>query len=736
MPLLKRTPGRLPWVRGTKLAFFTAGCKDWQDAKIKGQDAVGVFYTNFTKKLIATYGWHFDLDNEDKDCPEPSQEVWANIQNTAGLDQDEIDRRLAYYTSLRKKVRQWWCSYYGKPSKEDAKETEMEVKTTLAKISKTLPKAPRRTRLTQFYGRWYLCSRWNLDYGTLQKAELDRVLNPGEQRLQPLDVVNKVAKQYWEKEPEEFKKWVEGEREKEHAENVRKYEEKMKALDVIPQAPEDYQRALSNAAAFMQPLCDLTAKKFGGAVTMLVVLPVENGEIEMRSVFSGKTNGLIPKTFPEFDPEGFNALQEAYVNFGQHVYSKADRNLRVLQTRVPEGVENEKEEDDGYIREEQAAPLNLFEDLVSGPSPSPLPPSLQPLPSSTSAPPSSVFTPPSPAPLPCVPAPQSSVPAPQPSVPASPSSTPTPPSSTPTPLSSTPTPPSSTPTPPSSAPTPPSSAPTPPSSAPTPPSSTPTLPSSTPTVYASSVPSPTPSSPPTQPAPFSQPSPSSSSPPAPSLLPSVPLQTSPTGVAAILEAAGIDNMPPLAAASFSGVLDVASQWGAEWAQLVAAFIEFERAAGFITQELRLPTSSLRPPCFKVWYSQKRAMKGKEWEALGTGSAATFGASWWAWWTDIKPQDPASDWKRLYKAGPTGIFLVLVGLVWWKMMVGVGEDSSWSTAVLEVRDVLKRAHQPLLPSSPQKKRKRARVEVEVKASDIPRSKKRASVPTSRSLGISL
>lgn len=41
------------------------------------------------------------------------------------------------------------------------------------------------------------------------------------------------------------------------------------------------------------------------------------------SVFSGKTNGLDPKTFPEFDPHAFDALQEAYVNFGNHVFSKS-----------------------------------------------------------------------------------------------------------------------------------------------------------------------------------------------------------------------------------------------------------------------------------------------------------------------------------------------------------------------------------------------------------------------------
>lgn len=32
----------------------------------------------------------------------------------------------------------------------------------------------------------------------------------------------------------------------------------------------------------MQPLADLTAKKFGAAVTMLIVLPIDNGEVEMR----------------------------------------------------------------------------------------------------------------------------------------------------------------------------------------------------------------------------------------------------------------------------------------------------------------------------------------------------------------------------------------------------------------------------------------------------------------------
>lgn len=44
------------------------------------------------------------------------------------------------------------------------------------------------------------------------------------------------------------------------------------------------QRALANAGAFLQPLADIAAQKFGAAVSILLALPIgsKGGKVELR----------------------------------------------------------------------------------------------------------------------------------------------------------------------------------------------------------------------------------------------------------------------------------------------------------------------------------------------------------------------------------------------------------------------------------------------------------------------
>ncbi|KZP11770.1 hypothetical protein FIBSPDRAFT_962038 [Athelia psychrophila] len=272
---LQRKLGRPTWVYGAKLRFFSVASDEWQDAKKKGPQEVGAFYTNITKKFIVCFGWHFDYKNSDQEWVEVGPETWADINDTTGLSDEEVEKRKAYFQDLRKRA-----------SPED----------------------------------WH----GDQDY-TLQ----DR---PDTSQAPSSDVHVPVLLTYLLFPALQA--------------NVEAYEEKMKALDVVPDDAPAFHKALANAAAFMQPLCDLTAKKFGAAVTMLVVLPVDNGAIEMRSVFSGKTSGLVPKTYPEFDPLGFDALQQSYVNFGHHVFSKADCDLRVLHAMETKDGDSDQYEDD------------------------------------------------------------------------------------------------------------------------------------------------------------------------------------------------------------------------------------------------------------------------------------------------------------------------------------------------------------------------------------------------------
>lgn len=99
-------------------------------------------------------------------------------------------------------------------------------------------------------------------------------------------------------------------------------------------------RALAGAASLLQPLCDLIALRYGAAASILLVCPmgVSGGKVEMRrsvvffaawylriknitSVNSGVTKAALPQTWQEFDLEGYRAMGDSMVRFGQQVFS-------------------------------------------------------------------------------------------------------------------------------------------------------------------------------------------------------------------------------------------------------------------------------------------------------------------------------------------------------------------------------------------------------------------------------
>lgn len=62
--------------------------------------AVGIFYTNITKQVIAKYKWGWDM-KKDKDCPDPSPEEWVLVMDHTGLDEAEVEERNKYFKDLR-----------------------------------------------------------------------------------------------------------------------------------------------------------------------------------------------------------------------------------------------------------------------------------------------------------------------------------------------------------------------------------------------------------------------------------------------------------------------------------------------------------------------------------------------------------------------------------------------------------------------------------------------------------
>lgn len=105
------------------------------------------------------------------------------------------------------------------------------------------PKAPRRTRMYQYYSHDYFAARiGTTKMDQLWAAEKTKTVPPGSKRLTRLELTNLVTKGAWEKETPEFREWLTNQRDEEHKRELEKHRLKLKELNDAPDCPENYHR--------------------------------------------------------------------------------------------------------------------------------------------------------------------------------------------------------------------------------------------------------------------------------------------------------------------------------------------------------------------------------------------------------------------------------------------------------------------------------------------------------------
>ncbi|KAJ7127330.1 hypothetical protein C8R43DRAFT_843636, partial [Mycena crocata] len=132
--------------------------------------------------------------------------------------------------------------------------------------------------------------------------------------------------------------------------------------------------------------------------------------------------------------------------------------------------------------------------------------------------------------------------------------------------------------------------------------------------------------------------------------------------------------------------------GAEWADCVNRYLDFEAASGYSEKGPRMGGGDVRPEEVKDWIHKGRSTLGK------IGDQGGFVDSWWAWWRSVQPAErkwaaggglscPAGmKWGKLATmCGPNGILQVMLALLWWgTAVVGKGAESEdWTSAVADV-----------------------------------------------------
>lgn len=114
----------------------------------------------------------------------------------------------------------------------------------------------------------------------------------------------------------------------------------------------------------------------------------------------------------------------------------------------------------------------------------------------------------------------------------------------------------------------------------------------------------------------------------------------------------------------------------------------------------MPTE-LRPKELGEWFKIGRKTSGSGWTNLCAGDPDSLGTRWKSWWSNLQPatrkesfgirEERDLDWSILLKPGPSGIFLVLVALLWWRARLGSNAEADslliWNDSVEDVTWVL-------------------------------------------------
>ncbi|KAK6992520.1 hypothetical protein R3P38DRAFT_3225587 [Favolaschia claudopus] len=313
-------PGPPGWVQGSKVGFFAQYADEYRAAaEIKRP---GPFYEKVAHRYLAKYGyntpWLGDLEEGQTIADDVDED-----EDEEALPTEEAKTRAKYFRTLKGKIGAHYNGKYG-GSVGGKKKATTSFKTVFDK-PELAPPAPVKPRILWFYSHRFYNERVK-DHVTARWAAVSRLPDAPKE----ITVRNAVTKECWERESESFKAEVREALEKEY--EAAKAAHAIATAAEAPKTAEEYNVALNNAGYYLQPFADAVHERFGMNVAILLCGPIADrgGSIEVRSIHSGTTKGLVPRIWSDYDRGGFDAAQRSFVAFTHECFTDEECRARSL----------------------------------------------------------------------------------------------------------------------------------------------------------------------------------------------------------------------------------------------------------------------------------------------------------------------------------------------------------------------------------------------------------------------
>ncbi|KAK0449371.1 hypothetical protein EV421DRAFT_1900066 [Armillaria borealis] len=211
----------------------------------------------------------------------------------------------AMFESLKNRIQSWYAWHYSGIHQTGVMKVAQVISADLRQAPK--PCHPQLIHVySHLYYLTYLKPLVEAEWGAVQKF-------PGNLEIL-FDVRKRITRAEWNKASEEIKQLVNGKLEEMHSMAMEWWQ--AAANNDKEMSASDYQRNLVNGSSYLQAVTDATRKHF-----------VRGGGIEVHSIHSGTT--MTGQTWPQFDPQGWGAVETSMIEFGKKSYTVEDCSRRV-----------------------------------------------------------------------------------------------------------------------------------------------------------------------------------------------------------------------------------------------------------------------------------------------------------------------------------------------------------------------------------------------------------------------
>ncbi|KAF7799680.1 hypothetical protein EIP86_010920 [Pleurotus ostreatoroseus] len=294
------------------------------------------FLNAMTNLIMHKYGTCVNLEASlTEDPPDPDEKLGSVSPRDPSWSEEELEAFQRRWEGLRKKLQNWFANHCQKVNRNNDETTMSKL---LFRLTRDATKH-HKLSLLQYYQRQHYHDRispryeerfnaLSAEYAAAKAAAEENNVECTVAPPKAVAVRTSVAQECLKDEDEQFLVQLKADWER----DVQAEADEHSTLLRPPQTAEEYQQSINAIPTILQDFANAIAQMTGLVTTILLggPIPDKGGKLEVKSIHSGLSKGLIEQPWYKADRPGFKQVSDIFQAFVNSAYTLDEQRARAL----------------------------------------------------------------------------------------------------------------------------------------------------------------------------------------------------------------------------------------------------------------------------------------------------------------------------------------------------------------------------------------------------------------------